>query len=148
IALCEAAPDASGIRLAPRHGLLLLGLNDARHKEVLQAAHAFGFVTDAHDPRLSIAACAGAPACASARFDAKALAAEAAAAGLPDGPFRLHLSACEKGCAQPAGAAVNLIAVEGGCTLSCVGAKPSERLRTFLIERGETLRAALLRKSG
>ncbi|MEC9243728.1 MAG: precorrin-3B synthase [Pseudomonadota bacterium] len=148
VALREAVSDASEIRLAPRSGLLLIGLDGPRHDEVLQAAHTLGFVTDAHDPRLSIAACAGAPACASARFDAKALAAEAAAAGLPDGPFRLHLSACEKGCAQPAGPVVNLIAVEGGCTLSSVGAEPSERLRTFLIERGETLRAALLRKSG
>ncbi|SEC18098.1 precorrin-3B synthase [Nitratireductor aquibiodomus] len=147
-ALCEALSDASEIRLAPRHGLLLLGLDEVRHEEVFRAAHALGFVTQGDDPRLSIAACAGAPACASARFDAKALAAEAAAAGLPDGPYRLHLSACEKGCAQPAGPVVNLIAVEGGCTLSCVGAKPSERFRTFLIERGETLRAALLRKSG
>lgn len=148
IALCEAASDAREIRLAPRSGLLLIGLDEPRQEKLLRATEALGFVTDAHAPRLSIAACAGAPACASARFDAKALAAEAAAAGLPDGPFRLHLSACEKGCAQPAGPVVNLIAVEGGCTLSSVGAEPSERLRTFLIERGETLRAALLRKSG
>lgn len=148
VALCEAVSDASEIRLAPRHGLLLLGLDEARHEEVFRAAHALGFVTQGDDPRLFIAACAGAPACASARFDAKALAAEAAAADLPDGPFRLHLSACEKGCAQPAGPVVNLIAAESCCTLSCVGAKPSERLRTFLIERGETLRAALLRKTG
>ncbi|WP_367714252.1 precorrin-3B synthase (plasmid) [Nitratireductor sp. GISD-1A_MAKvit] len=148
VALCEAAFDAREIRLAPRSGLLLLGLDDAGHDEVLQAAHALGFVTDRHDPRLSIAACAGAPACASARFDAKALAAEAAEAGLPDGPFRLHLSACEKACAQPTGPVVNLIAAEGGCTIFSVGAEPSERLRTFLLERGETLRAALLRKTG
>ena len=148
IALCEVASDARDIRLAPRSGLLLIGLDGPRHDEVLQAARTLGFVTQGDDSRLFIAACAGAPACASARFDAKALAAEAAAAGLPDGPFRLHLSACEKGCAQPAGPVVNLIAVEDGCTLSSVGAKPSERLRTFLIERGETLRAALLRKSG
>ncbi len=148
IALCEVASDARDIRLAPRSGLLLIGLDGPRHDEVLQAARTLGFVTQGDDPRLFIAACAGAPACASARFDAKALAAEAAAAGLPDGPFRLHLSACEKGCAQPAGPVVNLIAAESCCTLSCVGAKPSERLRTFLIERGETLRAALLRKSG
>ncbi|MCC5781238.1 precorrin-3B synthase [Nitratireductor sp. B36] len=148
VALCEAASDAREIRLAPRSGLLLIGLDEPRQEALSRGAEALGFVTDAHDPRLSIAACAGAPACASARFDAKALAAEAAAAGLPDGPFRLHLSACEKGCAQPAGPVVNLIAAESCCTLSCVGAKPSERLRTFLTERGETLRAALLRKSG
>ncbi|WP_295805758.1 precorrin-3B synthase [uncultured Nitratireductor sp.] len=148
VTLCDAASDAEEIRLAPRSGLLLIGLDAPRQEALSRAAEALGFVTDGHDPRLSIATCAGAPACASARFDAKALAAEAAAAGLPDGPFRLHLSACEKGCAQPAGPVVNLIAVEGGCTLSSVGAKPSERLRTFLIERGETLRAALLRKTG
>ncbi|WP_336071315.1 precorrin-3B synthase [Nitratireductor rhodophyticola] len=148
IALCEVASDARDIRLAPRSGLFLTGLQEPRQRELFRAAEALGFATDGHDPRLSIAACAGAPACASARFDAKALAAEAAAAGLPDGPFRLHLSACEKGCAQPAGPVVNLIAAESCCTLSSVGTKPSERLRTFLIQRGETLRAALLRKSG
>ncbi|WP_299935644.1 precorrin-3B synthase [uncultured Nitratireductor sp.] len=148
VALCEAASDAREIRLAPRSGLLLIGLDEPRQEKLLRAAEALGFVTDGHDPRLSIAACAGAPACASARFDAKALAAEAAEAGLPDGSFRLHLSACEKCCARPAGAAVNLIAAEGCCTLSSVGVEPSERLRTFLIERGEKLRAALLRKTG
>ncbi|MBN7760825.1 precorrin-3B synthase [Nitratireductor aquibiodomus] len=148
VALCEAASDAREIRLAPRSGLLLIGLDEPRQEALSRAAEALGFVTDGYDPRLSIAACAGAPACASARFDAKALAAEAAEAGLPDGSFRLHLSACEKGCAQPAGAAVNLIAAEGCCTLSSIGAEPSERLRTFLIERGEKLRAALLRKTG
>ena len=58
---------------------------------------AAGFITNQTDPRLSIAACPGAPACAAGQAPARADAARLAALNL--GP--LHISGCTKGCAHP-----------------------------------------------
>jgi precorrin-3B synthase len=56
-----------------------------------------GFMTDPADPRRSIAACPGAPACASGQAPARADAARLAARGIGN----IHVSGCAKGCAQP-----------------------------------------------
>ena len=58
---------------------------------------AAGFLTDPADPRRRIAACPGAPACASATVPARTDAARLAALGLAG----LHVSGCAKGCAHP-----------------------------------------------
>ena len=58
---------------------------------------AAGFITDALDPRRSIAACPGAPACASGQAPARADAARLAAKGIGN----IHVSGCAKGCARP-----------------------------------------------
>jgi precorrin-3B synthase len=60
------------------------------------AVATLGFITDPEDPRLGIAACPGAPACASASVPTRADAAFLAARGLRD----LHVSGCTKGCAN------------------------------------------------
>ncbi|GHC78445.1 hypothetical protein [Limoniibacter endophyticus] len=67
---------------------------------LLEQAREFGFVIDSCDPRLAIAACAGAPACASAHYITKDLAETMAAEATPflDGSVKLHLSGCEKRC--------------------------------------------------
>jgi precorrin-3B synthase len=57
---------------------------------------ALGFLTDASDPRHSIAACPGAPACASASVPTRADAAFLAARGMRN----IHVSGCAKGCAH------------------------------------------------
>jgi precorrin-3B synthase len=59
---------------------------------------AAGFITDPDDPRRTIAACSGAPACASASVSARADAAFLASRGLRN----IHVSGCTKGCAHPA----------------------------------------------
>src|SRR5690606_23529948 len=81
-----------------------------------QTAASLGFVTDANDPRLSIVACPGAPACASGRIATRALAERIAAdhAGLLDRPFTLHVSGCAKGCAHPTPAALTPVGHDGG----------------------------------
>jgi len=56
-----------------------------------------GFITDETDPRRTIAACPGAPACASASVAARADAAVLAARGIRN----VHVSGCAKGCAHP-----------------------------------------------
>lgn len=103
------------IRPAAR-SLLFCSVSAATGKKLRQAAAALGFITDAADPRLSIAACPGAPACASGRIATRALAQYIAArhADLLDGSFTLHISGCAKGCAHPAPAALTIIGHDGG----------------------------------
>jgi precorrin-3B synthase len=57
---------------------------------------ALGFVTDSNDPRKTIAACPGAPACASGSTPTRIDATFLASLGLRD----LHVSGCAKGCAH------------------------------------------------
>jgi precorrin-3B synthase len=76
-----------------------------------------GFIVDADDPRLRIAACPGAPACMhghrSVRDDATRW-----AATLPRGDdVILHVSGCVKGCARPAATAATLTATATGYDL-------------------------------
>ena len=59
-----------------------------------------GFITDNTDVRLNIAACPGAPACASATINTRELADEMAASGLVRPSDTFHVSGCEKGCAS------------------------------------------------
>jgi precorrin-3B synthase len=69
---------------------------------------AAGFITDPEDPRRTIAACAGAPACASATVPARADAAFLAAQGVRG----VHISGCAKGCAHPT-PATTLVGIGG-----------------------------------
>lgn len=114
--LCAEASalGASEIRPAPRRALLFLGLTGQACAELRQTAAALGFVTEASDPRTHIAACPGAPACASGHLSTREIAETLAAdhAGFLDGSFTLHISGCAKGCAHPATAALTLVGDE------------------------------------
>jgi len=121
IGFAEAAAGhgASEIRFAPGRALLALCGTTAAADALREAAAVFGFVTDPSDPRLSVVACAGAPACASGHLPARAIAAEIvadAAAMLSDGEL-LHVSGCAKQCAKPARAAFTLIGTARGCEI-------------------------------
>lgn len=123
-ALRRVAAAAAGERLHPRsgpatppHGLLFLryGQTDAaglralagvtdqarttpyRAFHVPPGCHPAGFITDPADPRLRIAACPGAPACASGTTPTRADADFLAMHGIAD----VHVSGCAKGCAYP-----------------------------------------------
>jgi precorrin-3B synthase len=121
IAFARAAEGRSArdIRIAPGR-LLLVPCPDRPAAEALRTmANDIGFVTDPADPRLSIAACPGAPACGSGKIPARDLAATIARdhAALFDGSFELHVSGCAKGCAHPAPAALTLVGADRGCGL-------------------------------
>ena len=58
------ALGASGFRLTPWRAFLVVGLEPRSAESVASEAAEFGFIIDAGDPRLRIAACPGAPACA------------------------------------------------------------------------------------
>ncbi|MFG1426398.1 hypothetical protein [Roseixanthobacter glucoisosaccharinicivorans] len=116
VALIEAAEQAGAreIRLAPGRALLAVGLTRNGVARLEQAAAALGLLTDPADPRGFVAACPGAPACASGRLSARALAPQVARALAPllDGSFEVHVSGCAKGCAHPAPAALTLVGRE------------------------------------
>ena len=99
------------LRLSPWRALILASVADEATSALASAAQAAGFIVDRRDPRLSVIACAGAPACASAhaatRVDARLVAARR--------PKRLvHLSGCAKGCAHPQPAPITLVAEPEG----------------------------------
>ncbi|HQS11082.1 MAG TPA: hypothetical protein PLK13_19850, partial [Xanthobacteraceae bacterium] len=113
IALIEAAEQAGAreIRLAPGRALLAIGLTQDGAARLERSAATLGLLTDPADPRGFVAACPGAPACASGLLPARALAPQVARALAPllDGSFEVHVSGCAKGCAHPAPAAVTLV---------------------------------------
>jgi precorrin-3B synthase len=122
LACVAAAHGAETIRPAPPRALLLVGLDRANAAALASAADALGFVTRAADPRRRIAACPGAPACASGLIPARALAATLVPAltlvpnplAGPD-PVAIHVSGCAKGCAYPRPAALTVVGTEHGC---------------------------------
>ncbi|ESZ20410.1 precorrin-3B synthase [Mesorhizobium sp. L48C026A00] len=110
---------AAEIRLAPRRALLFIGLSPTACHALQQAAATLGFVIDAADPRTKIAACPGAPACASGRIATRDIAETIAAENrdLLDASVTLHISGCAKGCAHPGRAALTLVGGENGAGL-------------------------------
>ncbi|MEQ9572208.1 MAG: precorrin-3B synthase, partial [Nitratireductor sp.] len=120
--LADAAGRAgiAEIRFAPGRGLLLLAKAGADVSSLRQMSAKSGFVVDADDPRLSVVACAGQPACAAGRYRTRETAAAiiGAAAGLLDGSLRLHLSGCAKRCAQPARPGWTLLGGDAARTLT------------------------------
>jgi precorrin-3B synthase len=125
IALANTAASlgASEIRFAPQRTLLVLGLSEAACAELRAAACSLGFVTDPADPRTKIAACPGAPACASGHIATRSIAEDIAreAGDILDSSFSLHVSGCAKGCAHPAEATLTLVGGEKGAGLVVSG---------------------------
>ena len=123
--LAEAATDlgATEIRSAPGRMLLVPGLSAEPAASLQTKAAALGFFTAADDRRLRVAACPGAPACASGRIATRALAETIAARNddMLDGSFTLHVSGCAKGCAHPGASALTLTGGENGVALVAGG---------------------------
>ena len=106
-----AACGAESIQTSPGRSLLIIGLDAQSAEELTAAAAAAGFLVRPDDPRRFVVACAGAPACDSAKLSTRELApviAEAARSFL-DGSLTIHISGCAKGCAHPGAAALTFI---------------------------------------
>jgi precorrin-3B synthase len=103
--------------------LLLLGLSQSSAETIAAEARALGVIVDPSDPRRRVAACAGAPVCASGQIPTRALAPRLAEAArlLPAGEI-IHLSGCAKNCAHPSPAALAVVGRAGGCDLLVDGA--------------------------
>lgn len=120
ISLAQASEHAgiSEFRLSPRRVLLAVCDDAAAADAFFRAATGLGFVADPSDPRLAVIACAGAPACASAHLAARRIAAEmAASAELAAAAGTLHVSGCEKRCAEPERPRFTVVGTPGGARI-------------------------------
>lgn len=137
--LAEAARRAGVQAIEPAAGRALLfdGLDPAAAEELRATASSLGLLTDPADPRRRVFACAGRPACASARLDTHELA--ATLVPLPDGGT-LHVSGCPKGCAHPARAALTIVGLDEGAGLVVEGSPRDPPARVVPVAR---LRAAV-----
>jgi precorrin-3B synthase len=106
-----AARGAMSIQPSPGRSLLIIGLDAAAAIELTAAAAAAGFLVRPDDPRRFVVACAGAPACDSAKLSTRELAPAIAGAARAflDGSLTIHVSGCAKGCAHPGAAALTFI---------------------------------------
>jgi precorrin-3B synthase len=125
-----ALHDVRTIRPAPDRALMLTGVPPARATGLAAAAAELGFIVEADDARRRIAACAGAPACASGFIAARSLATALAPrlAGLPDG-IAVHVSGCAKGCAHPSPASLTVVGDAQGCGIVRNGTARSTPVR-------------------
>lgn len=107
--------SAADIRLSPWRGLAFRNLHRAEADKLMALANDLGLITGDDDPRLSVQACTGSPACPRAEAPAMADAAELAgtAADLLARGVTLHVSGCIKSCAHPATADLTLVGREG-----------------------------------
>ncbi|HTR11942.1 MAG TPA: precorrin-3B synthase [Roseiarcus sp.] len=116
---------AADLRLAPWRTFFVTGLKRDAAASIAAACKDLGFITDANDARLRVAACPGAPACLHAHRPVREDAARWAAV-LPAGDgVLLHMSGCAKGCARPLATAATLVATEAGYDL-VLGGKASD----------------------
>jgi precorrin-3B synthase len=111
------------VRPSLTRGFLLPGLKASDARNLVAAAREAGFIVDPDDPRLSVAACPGAPSCASAvaPTPADAVAVAEAARGVIAAGATLHVSGCRKGCAHPRRADLTLVGGDDGCYGVVVG---------------------------
>ncbi|WP_375408586.1 hypothetical protein [uncultured Methylobacterium sp.] len=106
---------ASDLHLSPSRGFVLVTANLGGARHAGDALSRLGFITRADDPRSAVAACPGAPACASGSTATLADAARLAEAFQPFAArgLRAHVSGCSKGCAHPAAADLTLVGNDG-----------------------------------
>lgn len=135
--LLGALPPQAGLRATPWRMLLLEdGAAGAQSPSWWGAAgldRAADWITEAHDPRLRVSACTGAPGCSQALGPTQELAL-ALAPAVPQGAH-LHVTGCAKGCARQAPSTVVLRAESGG-------AQPG----AYAVIRGGHARDAALRQ--
>ncbi|MEA1834142.1 precorrin-3B synthase [Methylobacterium durans] len=115
LARIAGALGAPEIRLSSTRGFVLVATDPAAAGAALADLAAAGFVVAPEDPRRAVAACPGAPACASGSTPTLRDAARLAEAFRPFARRGLtaHVSGCAKGCARPAPADLTLVGHDG-----------------------------------
>ncbi|QPC86648.1 precorrin-3B synthase [Mesorhizobium sp. NBSH29] len=152
-AFCLEAENAGieEIRLSPGRAILLIAEDISVCEQMRDLAPRFGFIGDAGDTRLCIAACPGSPACSSGHLAARVAGEQLAAlgGGLFDNSLSFHVSGCSKGCAHPSAADLTFVGNNDGISLIC-GGKASEsgvlRLEHAEIRHGFARLAGLYRE--
>ena len=117
------------IRPAPRRILLPICPSAEAAEAIRQAAAELDFITEASDPRRTNHRLPGAPACASGKIAARAVASESAkelgdqfgrltlSRHFREDDLSIHISGCEKGCARQAAADITIVGGENGAGL-------------------------------
>lgn len=125
IAVAEEG-GAAELRLSPSRGIVMLPTDPARAEAHLAALSA-DFITAPGDPRRAVAACTGAPACASGTTATLADAASLAEAFRPfaEQGLSAHVSGCTKGCARPGQADLTLVGRDGAYAV-VIGGSPGD----------------------
>lgn len=95
------------LRLTPWRAILIAAIASGAAAHVQQVCARMGLITDPSDPRRHIAACSGAPACASASVETRALATTLAPLLRPG--ETLHVSGCAKSCASSSAATFTFV---------------------------------------
>ncbi len=107
--------DVKEFRLTPWRALLAPTRSLEQAERTVEAARTTGFIVNADDARLAIAACPGAPECSQAkgptRIGLHAIA-DVAKAYSSNG-IGVHVSGCAKGCAKPSATPLTLVANGG-----------------------------------
>ncbi|GJD96762.1 precorrin-3B synthase [Methylobacterium iners] len=115
LACWAARLGGDAIRLSASRGFVLTTRDEAAARAASEALAGHGFVLAPDDPRGAVAACPGAPACASGTTATLPDAAQLAEAFRPFAArgLRAHVSGCAKGCAHLAPSDLTLVG-EGG----------------------------------
>lgn len=132
------------LRLSPGRMLILLAADENTAQRALGHAAAFDVIVRPNDPRLRIVACAGAPACGSGFYNTRQLGHQLSAEHPEwlDDRFLLHLSGCEKQCAKPGGAHVDVIGMPGTRKIVANGIVLPAELRDRLTQNTPMQRAS------
>jgi precorrin-3B synthase len=115
------ALNARSLRLTPWRAFLITGLERRSAASLVDTIAELGFIVDADDPRLRVAACPGAPACAHGARPVRDDATRWAALLSQGEGVVLHVSGCAKGCARPAATAATVTATAKGYDLILAG---------------------------
>lgn len=119
LATVAARHGATELRLTPWRAILIVGISAQAADDMLTELHNHGFILDAADARLHVAACPGAPACANGTTPVQPDAARFSrlVSGLSPAGIALHVSGCAKGCAHASAAPFTLVGNAGSYDL-------------------------------
>jgi precorrin-3B synthase len=113
LAVAQLAEDfgEGELRLTASRALLLPGVRAQQAERLGQLARGHGLIVDPSDPLLRATACAGAPACAAALGETRALARQLAREVMPrlGQDTTLHVSGCSKSCASRSPARITIV---------------------------------------
>jgi precorrin-3B synthase len=115
LAVVAARHGATELRLTPWRAILIAGVSSDAAEAILAELHGKRFILDAHDVRLHVAGCPGAPACNSATTPVQQDADRFIQLFAPLAPkgTALHVSGCAKGCAHASAARFTLVGHAG-----------------------------------
>jgi len=133
LAHAASLAGATGLRTAPGHAILVVGLPRDTAARLTDIAQQLGFIVSAQDSRRQIIACAGAPICAAAEIATRAVAPILASDAVISGHAApmVHVSGCAKGCACSRSMPLTVVGIGGRCGVVVNGSAHDQPLVTL-----------------